>query len=423
MARKRSRETHAYRWFHYLLKILLGPIFLWFYRLRGQNVRLVKRLAPPFLVIPNHVMTYDPLLVSYYIPDPVYFVASDANFRNSFFSWWIRHVGAIPKSKLMDDFATLRTVMRLLKEGKLVGLFAEGQRTWDGSTQPIIASTAKLVKMAKVPVVVPVLKGAFLSLPRFAFRSRRGTVIIEFRFALTAEQVRELPPEEIHKRIEATMRHDEDEFQRGLRRPYTFARAAETLQLVLFWCPHCKALNTTYGEGRRFFCRACGYSVRYTAFGWFRRDHDRTLQTDSTLPTEPIHTTIGEWSRAQHAFIEPYLRRQLAAGRREALFSDEPVTLLTGYRMASLNPVATGTLALYVDRLSFTDQEGSLREFPLAEVRALNVVYQDQVEFYFNRTLCVFRFPQHDTSGYKYLVFGEKLQQWSTLTEEPTKAL
>ena len=111
---------------------------VWRYRLSSENQDVVRGLKPPYLVIPNHVMTFDPLFVNYFIPDPIYYVASDANFRSPFTSFWLRHVGAVATSKLADDLASLRLMLRLLKQGKLIGIFAEGQRCWDGVSMPII---------------------------------------------------------------------------------------------------------------------------------------------------------------------------------------------------------------------------------------------------------------------------------------------
>lgn len=402
---RRSRETRAYTWFHGFLRMIIGPVLVWFYRLEGENLGLLNRVRPPYLVIPNHVMTWDPLLVSYFVRQPIHFVASDANFRNSFYSWWLRRVGAIAKSKLMDDLGTLRTVMRLFKEKKVVGVFAEGQRTWDGLSQPIIPSTAKLVKVAKVPVIVPVIKGGFLSLPRYAFASRRGKVVVEYRQALTADEVRRLSVDEIRTRIEEALSHDDNEYALSVRTPYTNPRAAETLQLVLFWCPSCNALNTMHGAGRRFSCSSCGYSVRFSVFGWFSTDRTRSD------PPRPRFRTIGAWEAAQRAYLESYLAERKRADASQPIFSDTPVLFSTGYRMARLNEIGTGRLVLHVDGFRFQFDDGREQFFRLGEIRALNVVYQDQLEFYYRRRLCVFQFPKHDTSGYKYLICGEMLQR------------
>ena len=79
--------------------------------------------------------------------------------------------------------------------------------------------------------------------------------------------------------------------------------------------------------------------------------------------------------------------------------------------MARLNEIGTGRLVLHVDGFRFQFDDGREQFFRLDEIRALNVVYQDQLEFYHRRRLCVFQFPKHDTSGYKYLICGEMLQR------------
>ncbi len=407
MARHKKRETRTYLWFHDILRALLAPLLIWFYRLKAENLAELRRIRPPYLVIPNHVMTWDPVIVSCFVRAPIHFVASDANFRSSFFSWWLRRVGAIAKSKLMDDFGTLRTIMRLLRNGKVVGLYAEGQRTWDGRTQPIIRSTAKLVKAAKVPVIVPVMKGGYLSLPRWAFRSRRGRVVIDYRLALTREEVVRMDAEAIKERIESVMRHDEDGYQREAQIPYTHAKAAEPLQLLLFTCPSCSALNTMKSERRRFFCTECGYSVRFSVYGRFVPDG--SASSSGSL----VHRTIGEWSDAQNRFLLDHLTSIHEQNRSEPIFADDGVQLSTGYRMAKPHRIGVGRLALHLDGLRFSLPGETERFFGWPEIRALNVVYQDQIEFYYRRRLIVLEFPSHDTSGYKYLLCGETLARLS----------
>jgi len=409
MARHKKRETRTYLWFHDILRALLAPLLIWFYRLRAENLGVFRRIRPPYLVIPNHVMTWDPVIVSCFVRSPIHFVASDANFRSSFFSWWLRRVGAIAKSKLMDDFGTLRTVMRLLRDGKVVGLYAEGQRTWDGRTQPIIPSTAKLVKAAKVPVIVPVMKGGYLSLPRWAFRSRRGGVVIDYRLALTRKEVMRMDVAAIRDRIESVMQHDEDQYQSEARIPYTNARAAEPLQLLLFTCPSCSALNTMKSERRRFFCTRCGYSVHFSVYGRFTADG----ASSSSGAAPVVHRTISAWSDAQTGFLHGYFAKLHEENDSEAIFADDGVLLSTGYRMAKPHRIGLGRLELHLDGLLFSLPGEAERFFGWSEIRALNVVYQDQIEFYYRRRLIVLEFPSHDTSGYKYLLCGETLAKLS----------
>lgn len=394
----------------------------WYYRIEAENQEIFRDVRPPYLVIPNHVMTWDPLIVSFHNRDPIHFVASDANFRSSLASWWLRRFGAIAKSKLRDDFGALRTVMRLVRAGRVVGVFGEGERTWDGVTLPLIPSTAKLVKAAQVPVIVPVLKGAYLSLPRWAFRSRRGRIAVEYRLALSREEILRMDVGEIRLRLEQAMFHDEDEYQKTRQVVYTSQRAAEPMQLLLFYCPQCASLNRMKSERRRLFCTSCGYSVRFSGRGRFLPDPE-----GGRVPV--VHATIGEWARDQERFVDAYLAQRAAAASvlrtaaathnagieeplGEEIFRDEPVSLSTGYRMVRPARRAVGRLSLHLHGLSFCSPGGEVQSFRWQSIRGLNVVYQDQIEFYYSRRLIVFEFPRHDTSGYKYLLCGRTLTRW-----------
>lgn len=409
----RRRETRAYRWLHDIVRPCIRVPMQWYYRIDAENTELFRMVRPPYLVIPNHVMTWDPLLVSFFVRDPIHFVASDANFRSSFASWWLRRFGAIAKSKLRDDFGTLRTVMDLLRTGKVVGVFAEGERTWDGTTLPVIPSTAKLIKAARVPVVVPVLKGAYLSLPRWAFKSRRGRVQIEYRLALTADEVERMHVDEIRVRLEQVMFHDEDAYEAEKRFPFTSARAAEPMQLLLFYCPRCASLNCMKSHKRRLFCTSCAYEVVFSRRGRFLADEHGESGT-------PIHDTIGEWAREQDRYLDRYLPELVSAEGSSApadaaeplgseVFRDEHSRLSTGYRMVRPTVRGHGTLSLHLHGLKFMSDQGEVVRYPWSRMSGLNVVYQAQLEFYHERRLIVFEFPRRDTSGYKYLLCGRKL--------------
>ena len=420
MAATPSRKTSAHIWFHRLLRWTVSPIFMWRYRLSSEHQEIVDNLRPPYIVIPNHVMTFDPALVNYFIPVPVYYVASDANFRNPIFSWWLRKIGAIATSKAADDLASLRFMLKTLKERKVIGIFAEGQRSWDGVSLRIIPSTAKLVKLAKVPVLVSLIKGGYKTIPRWSFHTRRGCVVIEQKLAVSAEEVKSLSADEITERIESALAHDDSEYQNERRVPYVSKRPAESLQLALFYCPNCSSLNTMNSSGRRFYCDACGYAVEFTSFYRFR-----------AVPgpnSHPVHfRTIREWSLAQNEFVERHLREALDAGTPKEFFGDEHALMLTGYRLSRLRRRGLGRLSFHLDGIRFAQSDDSRqgrriatrdirhggaaeRFFPWDELKALNVVYQDQLEFYFGRTLYVFKSPRHDTSAYKYELCGRMLE-------------
>ena len=251
------------------------------------------------------------------------------------------------------------------------------------------------MKLAKVPVLVSLLKGGYMTLPRWSFHGRRGRVVVEQKLAVTAQEAAALSVDEITERIERALAHDDSEYQETRRVPYVSRRPAESLQLALFYCPNCESLNTMNSNGRRFYCESCGYQVEFTLYYRFRPARNGT--------PFPVHfRTIREWSIAQNAFLEIFLARAVTEGRAAAVFADTHAEMYTGYRLSRLRKQGAGELSLHVEGLRFSSEATGDHFFPWEEVKALNVVYQDQLEFYCRRTLYVFRFPRHNTSAYKY---------------------
>lgn len=393
-----KRKTRAYRWFHGILKLSFGNFLKWRYRLEAVGLADLESVPGPWLVLPNHVMTWDPVLISLFIREPVYFIASDANFRNPVASWWLRRLGAIPTSKQATDLTTVKQMLSLLKQGRHVGLFPEGERTWDGVTLPIIPATAKLVRLARRPVVVPVIKGGYLSLPRWSFKSRRGPISIEYKLAISAEELPKLSLQEIQEKIEKALFHDEHEYQNSQNLPYIAPAPAEPLQLVLFSCPECRNMNCMEGTGNLFRCRNCGFTTAFSAYGRFRPVNGYTTHFES----------ISRWADWQNNLLREKVDEMRNGSSPETpLFHDEPVNYATGYKFKSLKHQAKGRLLLNALGIEFHPQGGRPLQFPWSEIRALNVVYQNQLEFYYRNSLQVFTFPGKDTSGYKYLAAGK----------------
>ena len=97
----------------------------------------------PCLIVSNHVTNWDPILVGLSFPNkPTYFVASEHIFRWGFLSkviCWL--LDPIPRLKGTTAADTVLTVMRRLRKGANVCIFAEGNRSWDGVTGDILPST------------------------------------------------------------------------------------------------------------------------------------------------------------------------------------------------------------------------------------------------------------------------------------------
>lgn len=373
------------------LKYSAGLVFKFRYRLHHENRDIVKQLEPPYLLLPNHVSLFDPVLISLHIPHPVSWVASDPNFTNPLAGFFLRRLGTIPKTKGVSDLDTVRMMIETLNRKGVVGVFAEGERTWDGQTLPVLPATAKLVRLLKIPVVVPIIKGSFLVLPRWAEKKRRGPVTIEYRLAVSREEAGKLSLSELQERLDKNLNYNEFDYQRNNSLTFHSKELTEGLSRTLFICPGCKGINTMYSLKDLFTCDSCGFSVKLTHRGFFE-----TRRGD--LPFDDIH----EWYVWQLEYFRESLRKALMENVSTVLFDDRDIQFSTGYKTEKRKRLGFGKARMYADRIELELSSGEVLKFPLNEISGDNVVYRDQFEFYYNKTLYSFTFTGRPTSGIKW---------------------
>ena len=119
----------------------------------------------PALVCANHVSYLDPPLVGIAFSRPIHYLARRTLYSNSFARWLFPKLNVVPIDQDRAGFAGLKTMIRLLQEGKRVLIFPEGSRSPDGKPQPAQPGTGLVVARARVPVVPIRLFGAHEALP------------------------------------------------------------------------------------------------------------------------------------------------------------------------------------------------------------------------------------------------------------------
>ncbi|PKL23079.1 MAG: hypothetical protein CVV47_16350 [Spirochaetae bacterium HGW-Spirochaetae-3] len=393
MIEKARYKPRAPRWFNFLLRHTFSAFLKRWFRIRSASAGVFSRVKPPYVLIPTHHGTLDPFMVSYFVRDPVYWVTSDGNMRSSTMKFLLGLVGSIPKSKSIPDMETIGWIVEVIrKRGGVVGIFAEGQASWDGHTQEIIPSTAKLIKLLKVPVIVAVLKGAYYTQPRWAWNKRPGDMEIEFKLVMDGARAKALSPEEILASLESAMEYDEEEWRANHPARHRGSGRAKHLELALFMCPVCRQVGSMRSYINRLYCRACGHVVRLS----------RSYSFSAVGMSEPRFGSIREWDAWQRgAFAE-----KVAAATAKPLvpiFADGGVLLLRGYRANPLRRVRSGTMVLYHDRIEIATLLGERLSFPIARIEGAGVLKQQLFEFYVGKTLYQFRFPRRFQSARKWL--------------------
>ena len=170
----------------------------------------------PFLLVSNHACNADPILIGLSSKDmPLTYVASEHLERMGVVTKLLtRYYSIIPRKKASSAADTVKSVLRALKRGAPVVLFAEGECTWDGVSAPVFPATGKLAKVSRVPLVTYRLEGNYLSVPRWADSSRRGRIRGRVVHRYSPEELAKMSPDAITAAINRDIYEDAWETQR-----------------------------------------------------------------------------------------------------------------------------------------------------------------------------------------------------------------
>ena len=159
--------------------ILRWPVALFLWIKFNYRFKVAKGLPDSYIVLSNHVTDFDPLFVALSFPRQMYFVASEhiARWKNAFkfirfgFDPIMRYKGSVAASTVME-------VLRRVRAGNRVCIFAEGARSWDGITNPILPATGKMVKSARCALVTYKIVGGYFASPNWSegCGTRRGFI-------------------------------------------------------------------------------------------------------------------------------------------------------------------------------------------------------------------------------------------------------
>ena len=270
------KHVFYYSFFRRLVIVFLKLTF-------GYRYTLAKNLPENYLVISNHTTDFDPILVACSFPRPMYFVGSEHISRSKLAYAFLKTCfDPIMRPKGASAASTVIDIMRRMKQGGNVCLFAEGVRSWDGRSCPIDPSTAKMVKRMGCGLVTYRITGGYFASPMWSGTSiRRGYLHGGPVRVFPPEQLKAMSVDEIYDAIMTDTREDAYARQIAAPKPYRCKRPAEHLERLLFLCPHCGGRDTFSSSVDTVTCSACGHAFRYNQFGMFEGTDFETPQAFS----------------------------------------------------------------------------------------------------------------------------------------------
>jgi 1-acyl-sn-glycerol-3-phosphate acyltransferase len=145
--------------YYFLKYVLLGPFLRVVYRPRVEGLENIPSQGPAILAS-NHLSFSDSIFLPLVCPRQITFLAKDAYFTAPGIKGWLQKVfftavGQVPidRSGGSASEAALQTGLRVLSEGKLLGIYPEGTRSPDGKLYRGKTGVARMALEAQVPVI------------------------------------------------------------------------------------------------------------------------------------------------------------------------------------------------------------------------------------------------------------------------------
>jgi 1-acyl-sn-glycerol-3-phosphate acyltransferase len=136
----------------------------------GFSLRIAGRRNLPrrgaVLIVANHQSFLDPIAVGLGVRRHVHYLARKTLFKNPVFGGMLRIVNVVPIDQEGVGKEGIRNILARLEAGYPVLVFPEGERSDDGSMQPLRPGIGLLLKRVRVPIVPAGVAGAFAAWPR-----------------------------------------------------------------------------------------------------------------------------------------------------------------------------------------------------------------------------------------------------------------
>ncbi len=145
---------------YWVFKALLSPVFFLFWRVRVEGREHVPRHGPAVLAA-NHQSFCDSFFLPLVLRRRLTYVAKAEYFDDWKTAWFFRAAGQIPMDRGGGDASqrALGTATRVLRSGRLLGIYPEGTRAPDERLHRGHTGVARLVLGCDVPLVPVGIEG------------------------------------------------------------------------------------------------------------------------------------------------------------------------------------------------------------------------------------------------------------------------
>ncbi|MFN6963148.1 MAG: AMP-binding protein [Pyrinomonadaceae bacterium] len=167
--------------------------FLAFTRLEVRGLDELKSLKRPFIICPNHQSFLDPFVVcstyGYEQFSNTFHVGAAMFFENRFMRWVAKMLHVVPIDQETQLMRAMKAGAAGLKNGKILNIYPEGERAYDGRLHDFKKGAAILATELDLPILPVALDGLYKVWPRRSMRIRPAKVKLRFGKPFYAKDV------------------------------------------------------------------------------------------------------------------------------------------------------------------------------------------------------------------------------------------
>ncbi len=138
----------VYHFLRFLVSIF-APL-LWRVKIHGRH-NIPKR--GPLIIAANHIHALDPLPLALTTRRPISFLAKEEMFTWPVVGWLATNAGSFPVKRGRTDVQAVRSCLKVLQAGGVLGIFPEGTRSKTGEIQEALSGAALFAARTGAPIV------------------------------------------------------------------------------------------------------------------------------------------------------------------------------------------------------------------------------------------------------------------------------
>lgn len=248
--------------FAFMRKTII-PTTKYLFSPRITNPENLPQTGPCF-IYGNHANYFDPFLINVGMQkEPTAGVMTRDQFHKTIPRVFMDSIGIVPTSKYVPEPSIIRSVMKMIDQNRMIVIFPEGGRRWDGKSKPLIETTLKLFWKMNIPVHPVQIHGSYLGWPRWADRFRKCSMELRFMSPLHASDFESY--EDFAQICRKQIDFDEYNCPEEARPPFA-KKPAAGIERFLYRCPETGKNGVIFSpDGEQIYSRTSTMNYRMNA--------------------------------------------------------------------------------------------------------------------------------------------------------------